>query len=77
MGKNAAVQYGYYKDATGNRYLKPSEQKAASPRTKDTPYDKSNIAYKYNPTLVQRGYDAAIKGKKYPGIPRRDEEENP
>jgi len=77
MGKNAAVQYGYYKDATGNRYLKPSEREAMSPRTKDTPYDKSNIAYKNSPTLVQRGYNAAIKGKKYPGIPRRDEEENP
>ena len=77
MGQNAAVQYGYYKDATGNRYHKPSELEAMSPRTKDTPYDKSNIAYKYSPTLVQRGYSAAIKGKKYPGIPRTDEEENP
>jgi hypothetical protein len=36
MGKNTAVQYGYYKESTGNRYLKPSEREAMSPRTKDT-----------------------------------------
>ena len=77
MGKNTAVQYGYYKESTGNRYLKPSEREAMSPRTKETPYDESNISYKNSPTLVKRGYNAAIKGKKYPGIPRRDEEENP
>ena len=76
-GRNTAVQYGYYKESTGNRYLKPSERTAMSPRTKETPYDESNIAYKYNPTLVKRGYNAAIKGKAYPGIPHRDEEENP
>ena len=76
-GRNTAVQYGYYKESTGNRYLKPSEREAMSPRTKETPYDESNISYKNSPTLVKRGYKAAIKGKKYPGIPRRDEEENP
>ena len=77
MGKNTAVQYGYYKESTGNRYFKPSEREAMSPRTKETPYDKSNISYKNSPTLVKRGYKAAIKGKEYPGIPRRDEGKNP
>jgi hypothetical protein len=76
-GKHAAVQYGYYQSAPGTRSLKPSEREKLSPRTTETPYDQSNISYKYKPSLVKRGYDAAIKGKEYPGIPRRNEEKNP
>ena len=76
-GKHAAVQYGYYQSAPGTSSLKPSEREKLSPRTAESPYDKSNIAYKHSPTLVQRGYDAAIKGKEYPGIPRRNEKKNP
>ena len=77
MGQNTAVQYGYYKDATGIQYLKPTERKFMPPRTKETPYSQSNISHKYSPTLVRRGYNAAINGEKYPGIPRRDEEKSP
>ena len=76
-GKHAAVQYGYYQSAPGTSSLKPSEREKLSPRTAESPYDKSNIAYKYSPTLVQRGYNAAIKGEEYPGIPRRNEKKNP
>jgi len=76
-GKHAAVQYGYYQSAPGNRSLKPSERETMSPRTAETPYDQSNISHKYSPTLVRRGYNAAINGEKYPGIPRRDEEKSP
>ena len=39
--------------------------------------DKSNPAYKFAPTLVQRGYDAGAKGKPNPGLPRRGDVESP
>jgi hypothetical protein len=39
--------------------------------------DKSNSAYKFAPTLVQRGYDAGVKGEPNPGLPRRGDVENP
>ena len=76
-GKHAAVQYGYYQSAPGLRSLKPSERETMSPRTAETPYSESNLSHKYSPTLVRRGYNAAINGEKYPGIPRRDEEKSP
>ena len=76
-GKHAAVQYGYYQSAPGTRSLKPSEREGLPPRTAESPYDQSNISYKYQPSLVERGYNAAIKGKEYPGIPRRDEKKSP
>ena len=39
--------------------------------------DKSKSAYKFAPTLVQRGYDAGVKGEPNPGLPRRGDVESP
>ena len=39
--------------------------------------DKSKAAYKFAPTLVQRGYDAGVKGEPNPGLPRRGDVESP
>ena len=39
--------------------------------------DKSNPAYKFAPTLVQRGYDAGAKGEANPGLPKRGDVESP
>lgn len=39
--------------------------------------DKSKSAYKFAQSLVQRGYDAGIKGKPNPGLPRRGDAESP
>ena len=39
--------------------------------------DKSKAAYKFAPTLVQRGYDAGVKGAPNPGLPRRGDVASP
>ena len=63
-------------------FLTPRGQQAAvdyghEAGTRGEQIDKSKSSYKFAPTLVQRGYDAGVKGEPNPGLPRRGDVESP